>query len=170
MNRNFWTVRACHSGFVSYSHDITSRHWGGPARWFILIRTFVSSRLLLSTYFWYFAYKSKEQSIVDHRHSCYVLSRSGRVLLRGDLTEIYADSMQCRKTTTMLFKMLGIERAYNMFSEDLAHPRHSISSPCRKGWRTFLQIPGIAECRVIWTPEYFPEHQESRCRRWFSHW
>ncbi|KAF6765917.1 hypothetical protein DFP72DRAFT_996790 [Ephemerocybe angulata] len=50
----------------------------------------------------------QEKEIIEHPHSCYVLGRSGT-----------------GKTTTMLFKMLGIERAYTQQSETsaVAKPR-----------------------------------------------
>ncbi|KAF6765913.1 hypothetical protein DFP72DRAFT_865039 [Ephemerocybe angulata] len=50
----------------------------------------------------------QEKEIIEHPHSCYVLGRSGT-----------------GKTTTMLFKMLGIERAYSqqVGLTDVAKPR-----------------------------------------------
>ncbi|RXW14070.1 hypothetical protein EST38_g11783 [Candolleomyces aberdarensis] len=50
----------------------------------------------------------QEKEIIEHPHSCYVIGRSGT-----------------GKTTTMLFKMLGIERAYAQQSEisSVARPR-----------------------------------------------
>ncbi|KAJ2931128.1 hypothetical protein H1R20_g5904, partial [Candolleomyces eurysporus] len=50
----------------------------------------------------------QEKEIIEHPHSCYVIGRSGT-----------------GKTTTMLFKMLGIERAYTQQSEIslVARPR-----------------------------------------------
>ncbi|KAF8816728.1 hypothetical protein BYT27DRAFT_7237858 [Phlegmacium glaucopus] len=53
-----------------------------------------------------FEVSQMERSIIAHPHSCYVLGRSGT-----------------GKTTTMLFKMLWIERAYSTSGEGLARPR-----------------------------------------------
>ncbi|KDR84732.1 hypothetical protein GALMADRAFT_260438 [Galerina marginata CBS 339.88] len=49
---------------------------------------------------------SQEKEIVEYPHSCYVLGRSGT-----------------GKTTTMMFKMLGIERAYSMRKDSMQKPR-----------------------------------------------
>ncbi|KIM48469.1 hypothetical protein M413DRAFT_440213 [Hebeloma cylindrosporum] len=48
----------------------------------------------------------QEKEIVEHPYSCYVLGRSGT-----------------GKTTTMLFKMLGIQRAYSMRKDSMQKPR-----------------------------------------------
>ncbi|KAF8974058.1 hypothetical protein BDZ97DRAFT_421872 [Flammula alnicola] len=48
----------------------------------------------------------QEKEIIEHPYSCYVLGRSGT-----------------GKTTTMLFKMLGIERAYAMRKDSMPKPR-----------------------------------------------
>ncbi|KAI0735956.1 P-loop containing nucleoside triphosphate hydrolase protein [Earliella scabrosa] len=48
----------------------------------------------------------QEKRIIEHPSSCYVLGRSGT-----------------GKTTTMLFKMLGIERSWESFRETLPRPR-----------------------------------------------
>ncbi|TFK88273.1 hypothetical protein K466DRAFT_598787 [Polyporus arcularius HHB13444] len=48
----------------------------------------------------------QEKKIIEHPYSCYVLGRSGT-----------------GKTTTMLFKMLGIERAWEAHREAMAKPR-----------------------------------------------
>ncbi|KAI0762352.1 hypothetical protein C8Q74DRAFT_1336826 [Fomes fomentarius] len=48
----------------------------------------------------------QEKKIIEHPSSCYVLGRSGT-----------------GKTTTMLFKMLGIERSWETFREALPRPR-----------------------------------------------
>ncbi|KAF8807162.1 hypothetical protein BYT27DRAFT_7189247 [Phlegmacium glaucopus] len=48
----------------------------------------------------------QEKEIIEYPYSCYVLGRSGT-----------------GKTTTMLFKMLGIERAYVMRKDSMAKPR-----------------------------------------------
>ncbi|KAI0791849.1 hypothetical protein C8Q75DRAFT_57347 [Abortiporus biennis] len=53
-----------------------------------------------------FQMSPKEQDIVKHTQSCFVLGRSGT-----------------GKTTTMLFKMLGIERSYDSHDKDLLRPR-----------------------------------------------
>ncbi|KAG6919462.1 hypothetical protein DXG01_005721 [Tephrocybe rancida] len=49
---------------------------------------------------------AQEKEIIEHPYSCYVLGRSGT-----------------GKTTTMLFKMLWIERTFQMNSNDLPKPR-----------------------------------------------
>ena len=49
---------------------------------------------------------AEEQEIIENTTSCYVISRSGT-----------------GKTTTMLFKMLGIERAWKQFSDMCDKPR-----------------------------------------------
>ncbi|KAJ3514932.1 hypothetical protein NLJ89_g2078 [Agrocybe chaxingu] len=48
----------------------------------------------------------QEKEIIEYPYSCYVLGRSGT-----------------GKTTTMLFKMLGIERAYSLRKDTMAKPR-----------------------------------------------
>ncbi|KII86508.1 hypothetical protein PLICRDRAFT_44106 [Plicaturopsis crispa FD-325 SS-3] len=53
-----------------------------------------------------FHVSSQEKEIIEHQHSCYVLGRSGT-----------------GKTTTMLFKMLGIERAWELHADDVPKPR-----------------------------------------------
>ncbi|KAI0791850.1 hypothetical protein C8Q75DRAFT_57350 [Abortiporus biennis] len=53
-----------------------------------------------------FQMSAKEQEIVRHTRSCFVLGRSGT-----------------GKTTTMLFKILGIERTYDDQHQDLPRPR-----------------------------------------------
>ena len=49
---------------------------------------------------------AEEQEIIENTTSCYVIGRSGT-----------------GKTTTMLFKMLGIERAWKQFSDMCDKPR-----------------------------------------------
>ncbi|GBE78672.1 predicted protein [Sparassis crispa] len=53
-----------------------------------------------------FDVSSQEKKIIEHPSSCYVLGRSGT-----------------GKTTTMLFKMLGIERSWQAFAETMPKPR-----------------------------------------------
>ncbi|GLB36677.1 putative uvrD-like helicase C-terminal domain [Lyophyllum shimeji] len=53
-----------------------------------------------------FQVSAQEKEIIEHPYSCYVLGRSGT-----------------GKTTTMLFKMLWIERTYQLNSNDVAKPR-----------------------------------------------
>ncbi|EIN13316.1 P-loop containing nucleoside triphosphate hydrolase protein [Punctularia strigosozonata HHB-11173 SS5] len=53
-----------------------------------------------------FAVSSQEQEIIEHPHSCYVIGRSGT-----------------GKTTTMLFKMLGLERTWHLHKESMPRPR-----------------------------------------------
>ncbi|PBK60035.1 hypothetical protein ARMSODRAFT_898604 [Armillaria solidipes] len=49
---------------------------------------------------------TREKQIIEHPKSCYVIGRSGT-----------------GKTTTMLFKMLLIERTFRLMASDLPHPR-----------------------------------------------
>ncbi|KAI0696497.1 hypothetical protein C8T65DRAFT_583394 [Cerioporus squamosus] len=56
----------------------------------------------------------KEKQIIEHPSSCYVLGRSGT-----------------GKTTTMLFKMLGIERSWEDFRETLFKPRQMFVTQSR---------------------------------------
>ncbi|KAG5636544.1 hypothetical protein H0H81_007674 [Sphagnurus paluster] len=53
-----------------------------------------------------FQVSPQEKEIIEHPHSCYVLGRSGT-----------------GKTTTMLFKMLWIERTFQLNNQDLVKPR-----------------------------------------------
>lgn len=53
-----------------------------------------------------FSVSSQEREIIEHPYSCYVLGRSGT-----------------GKTTTMLFKMLGIERAWEQRAEEVPKVR-----------------------------------------------
>ncbi|KAF8060885.1 hypothetical protein FPV67DRAFT_312197 [Lyophyllum atratum] len=53
-----------------------------------------------------FQVSPQEKEIIEHPYSCYVLGRSGT-----------------GKTTTMLFKMLWIERTFQLNSNDVAKPR-----------------------------------------------
>ncbi|OSX68101.1 hypothetical protein POSPLADRAFT_1128861 [Postia placenta MAD-698-R-SB12] len=56
-----------------------------------------------------------EKVIIEHQHSCYVLGRSGT-----------------GKTTTMLFKMLGIERSYQLMQNETMHkPRQMFVTQSR---------------------------------------
>ncbi|RPD59349.1 hypothetical protein L226DRAFT_576154 [Lentinus tigrinus ALCF2SS1-7] len=56
----------------------------------------------------------KEKQIIEHPSSCYVLGRSGT-----------------GKTTTMLFKMLGIERSWEDFRDNLPKPRQMFVTQSR---------------------------------------
>ncbi|KAH6917673.1 hypothetical protein BKA70DRAFT_1178689 [Coprinopsis sp. MPI-PUGE-AT-0042] len=74
-----------------------------------------------------------EKEIIEHPYSCYVLGRSGT-----------------GKTTTMLFKMLGIERAYGIQSEQ--------SEAARKPRQIFVTQSRVLATRV---EEYFGKLLES---------
>ncbi|KAH6876648.1 hypothetical protein BKA70DRAFT_1576722 [Coprinopsis sp. MPI-PUGE-AT-0042] len=74
-----------------------------------------------------------EKEIIEHPFSCYVLGRSGT-----------------GKTTTMLFKMLGIERAYRIQSEQ--------SEDARKPRQIFVTQSRVLATRV---EEYFSKLLES---------
>ncbi|EIN13313.1 P-loop containing nucleoside triphosphate hydrolase protein [Punctularia strigosozonata HHB-11173 SS5] len=53
-----------------------------------------------------FAVSSQEQEIIEHPYSCYVIGRSGT-----------------GKTTTMLLKILGLERMWHLHKESMSRPR-----------------------------------------------
>ncbi|KAF8554534.1 hypothetical protein OG21DRAFT_1462307 [Imleria badia] len=72
----------------------------------------------------------QERMIVECKSSCYVLGRSGT-----------------GKTTTMLFKMLGIQRAWEMRSSDMSRPR-----------QIFVTKSGVLATKV---QEYFTKLLES---------
>ncbi|KAF9014907.1 hypothetical protein BDQ17DRAFT_1418043 [Cyathus striatus] len=68
----------------------------------LVLEKFVTfSQALLNTLIPKHLYRPQEKEIIEHPTSCYVLGRSGT-----------------GKTTTMLFKMLGIERAFDIKATD----------------------------------------------------
>ena len=67
-----------------------------------------------------------EMQIIQHPYSCYVLGRSGTGSVKRPLPKStmisYIFSID-RKTTTMLFKMLGIQRAFENLKGTMHKPR-----------------------------------------------
>lgn len=69
-------------------------------------------------------HSTQEKRIIEHPQSCYVIGRSGtgyvRIFCRlYSLTRAHL----IRKTTTMLFKMLLVERTFQLMESDLPRPR-----------------------------------------------
>jgi hypothetical protein len=60
--------------------------------------------------------------IIQHPHSCYVLGRSGTGLA-STFESGKPNKYFFSKTTTMLFKMLGIQRAYEQCKDTMQKPR-----------------------------------------------
>lgn len=84
--------------------------------------------------------RSQEQEIIEHSSSCYVIGRSGT-----------------GKTTTMLFKMLGVERTWRQYPDMGPKPRQIFVTQSRvlatKVEEYFAQLMGSIEAAT-----YSPKH------------
>lgn len=84
--------------------------------------------------------RAQEQEIIEHSSSCYVIGRSGT-----------------GKTTTMLFKMLGVERTWRQYPDMGPKPRQIFVTQSRvlatKVEEYFAQLMGSIEAAT-----YSPKH------------
>ncbi len=69
-------------------------------------------------------HSTQEKRIIEHPQSCYVIGRSGTGYVRI-FCRLYSltHAHLIRKTTTMLFKMLLVERTFQLMESDLPRPR-----------------------------------------------
>ncbi len=70
-------------------------------------------------------HSTREKQIIEHPKSCYVIGRSGTGVRANRLLALIPllTPISRRKTTTMLFKMLLIERTFRLMASDLPRPR-----------------------------------------------